>query len=266
MKIIQLTDTHLMPPGLLVNGVDPEAQLRAAVADIVARHADADLMVITGDLCNFGDPEAYALLREILEPVPFAVRLMLGNHDRRPEFVAVFPDQPRDTNGHVQSFMDTAFGRLLFLDSHEAGVIGGIYGPERMAWLDAALNGAGDLPVTVFIHHPPVFDGIGHFREISLHDGGAVLARLAGHAPGVRHVVFGHIHIPLTGTSAEGIGFSSGQACSHRFIMDLNARDPWWTGGNPCYRVLFLDEDGFRAFGAEVGQIPTEQAPVCAGP
>lgn len=266
MKIIQLTDTHLMPPGLLVNGVDPEAQLRAAVADIVARHADADLMVITGDLCNFGDPEAYALLREILEPVPFAVRLMLGNHDRRPEFIEIFPDQPLDTNGHVQSFMDTAFGRLLFLDSHEAEVIGGIYGPDRMAWLDAALNGAGTLPVTVFIHHPPVFDGIGHFSKISLHDDGAVLARLAAHAPGVRHIVFGHIHIPLAGTSAEGIGFSSGQACSHRFIMDLDARDPWWTGGNPCYRVLFIDGHGFRAFGAEVGQIPTEQAPICAGP
>ena len=64
MKIIQLTDTHLMPPGLTACGVDPEAQLRAAVADIMARQADADLLVITGDLCNDGDAEAYELLRE----------------------------------------------------------------------------------------------------------------------------------------------------------------------------------------------------------
>ncbi|WP_417809712.1 phosphodiesterase [Thioclava sp.] len=266
MKIIQLTDTHLMPPGIAVNGVDPEAQLREAVSDIVARHGDADLLVITGDLCNFGDPEAYELLREILAPVPFAVRLMLGNHDRRPKFVAVFPDQPRDSNGYVQSSIDTAFGRLLFLDSHEEGVIGGIYGPDRMAWLDAALNDAGAQPVTVFIHHPPVFDGIAHFSKIGLHDDGAVLVRLAAHAPGVRHIIFGHIHIPLSGTSAEGIAFSSGQACSHRFITDVAARAPWWTGGNPCYRVLFLDDHGFRAFGAEVGQSPTEQAQPCDGP
>ncbi|MDY6962761.1 MAG: phosphodiesterase, partial [Pseudomonadota bacterium] len=32
MKIIQVTDTHLMPSGVVVNGVDPEKQLRAAVA------------------------------------------------------------------------------------------------------------------------------------------------------------------------------------------------------------------------------------------
>ena len=266
MKIIQLTDTHLMPPGVVVNGVDPEKQLRAAVGDITAKHADADLLVITGDLCNYGDPEAYELLREILAPVTFDVRLMLGNHDDRPNFVAAFPQHPRDENGHIQSYMDTAFGRLLFLDSHEHQTIGGIYGADRLAWLDAALAGAGDDPVTVFIHHPPFDAGIGHFEQIGMHDDGAIMARLAAHPPGVRHIVFGHIHVPLAGTSAEGIAYSSGQACSHRFITDLDARDPWWTGGNPCYRIITLDDRGLRAYGAEVGQIPTEQAPICAGP
>lgn len=266
MKIIQLTDTHLMPPGVVVNGVDPEAQLRAAVADIVEKHADADLLVITGDLCNYGDPEAYRLLREILEPVPFEARLMLGNHDHRPAFVEAFPDHPRDQGGYVQSFLDTAFGRLLFLDSHEYGVIGGIYGADRLAWLDSALAGAGDLPVTVFIHHPPIDPGIGHFEAIGMHDEGEIMKRLSAHTPGVRHILFGHIHVPLSGTSADGIAYSSGQACSHRFITDLEARDPWWTGGNPCYRVVILDGHGLRAYGAEVGQIPTERAPICEGP
>lgn len=83
MKIIQITDTHLVPPGIAVNGVDPEKQLRAAVADIVEKHADADLLVMTGDLCNYGEPEAYELLRDILAPVSIPVQLMLGNHDRR---------------------------------------------------------------------------------------------------------------------------------------------------------------------------------------
>ncbi|MEI4485925.1 phosphodiesterase [Frigidibacter sp. MR17.14] len=266
MKIIQLTDTHLMPPGEMANGIDPERMLRAAIADILARQADADLLVITGDLCNHGDPEAYALLRDILAPLPMPVLLMLGNHDHRPNFVAAFPDHPRDPAGHVQSVIDTDHGRLLFLDTHEAGVIGGIYGADRLAWLNTALEGAGDLPVTVFVHHPPVADGIRHFRDISLHDGGALLARLAAHPPGIRHIVFGHIHMPLCGTSPEGIAFSSGQSCTHRFIMDTELPDPFWTGGNPCYRVLFLDGRGFRAFSAEVGEPVVSRAPVCEGP
>ena len=102
LKIIQITDTHLVPPGNLVNGVDPELQLRRTLDDVLARHADADLLVITGDLCNDGDPEAYALLREILSSVPFPIRLMLGNHDRRPAFVDAFPDHP---SGHAADFM-----------------------------------------------------------------------------------------------------------------------------------------------------------------
>ena len=266
MKIIQLTDTHLMAPGIVVNGVDPEKQLRAAVSDILAKHGDADLLVISGDLCNYGDPEAYALLREILAPAPFETRLMLGNHDHRPNFVAAFPDHPRDDSGHIQSVLDTEFGRLLFLDSHEAGTIGGVYCEKRLAWLEMTLRAAGDLPVTVFIHHPPIDCGIAHFDNIGMHDDGAVMAGLAAHPAGVRHIVFGHIHVPLSGTSAEGIAYSSGQACSHRFITDLDAPDPWWTGGNPCYRIIMLDQQGLRAYGAEVGQVRNEQAQACVGP
>lgn len=266
MKIIQITDTHLVQSGLIVNGLDPERQLRSAVADAVKRHADANLLVITGDLCNHGEPAAYALLRDILAEVPFPIRLLLGNHDRRPAFFDAFPDHPRDEAGYVQSWMDTEFGRLVFLDSHEPGVIGGIYGKDRLDWLDRALADAGHLPVTVFVHHPPVDPGLRHFERIGMHDEGAVMARLATHRGGIRHIVFGHIHIPLTGTSAEGISYSSGQSCTHRFITDLDDPTPWWTGGNPCYRVLLLDAHGFRAYDMEVGQPRTARPELCHGP
>lgn len=267
MKIIQITDTHLVPPGGRVNGVDPEAQLRRAIADVVERHADADLLVMTGDLCDAGDPAAYALLRDVLAPIPFEIRLLLGNHDRRDAFVAVFPEQPRDERGYVQSVMDTPVGRLLFLDSHEPGVIGGIYGADRLAWLDAALAGAGEKPVTVFVHHPPIPDGLAHFVNIGMHDDGAIRARLAAHPGGVRHVVFGHLHLPLTGVGPDGIAYSCGQASAHRFIADPDDRGPWWTAGEPCYRVLTIDDAfGFRAVEVEVGRTPTTRAEFCDGP
>ncbi|WP_118134527.1 phosphodiesterase [Oceanicella sp. SM1341] len=266
MKILQLTDIHLLPPGGTLHGLDPAEQLRGAVADILARQADADLLVLTGDLANDGDPEAYALLREILAPLPMPVRFLLGNHDARPAFRAEFPEAECDATGFVQSFLDTDHGRLLFLDSHSAGEIGGRYCADRLAWLDSALAEAGPLPVTVFVHHPPMPDGLAHFRHIGFHDGEAVLARLRAHAPGLRHVVFGHIHVPLAGTTPSGIAFSSGQACSHRFIADLEDPAPWWTGGAPTYRVLLIDEAGFRAYTLEAGAQRLSRAPVCPGP
>ena len=99
-----------------------------------------------------------------------------------------------------------------------------------------------------------------------MHDNGAMMRTLAAHEGGVRHIVFGHIHVPLAGTSAEGIAYSSGQACAHRFITDITSPVPFWTGGNPCYRIIMLDEKGFRAYGVEVGETITGQAPVCEGP
>ncbi|MDO5642621.1 MAG: phosphodiesterase [Paracoccus sp. (in: a-proteobacteria)] len=266
MKIIQITDTHLLPPGGRLHGIDPAAQLARITAHIVADHGDTDLVVITGDLCNDGDPSAYAMLADLLAPLRCEVRLLIGNHDARPAFRAAFPDHPVDAHGFVQSWMDTPDGRLLFLDSHEPGHIGGRYCEKRLGWLHEALGSAGEQPVTVFIHHPPVPDDLAHFRKIGLHDAGAVMALLAAHPAGVRHIVFGHLHVPLCGTSPEGIAFSAGQSCAHRFITDIDNPTPWWTNGPPCYRVLMLDKAGFRAYAAQLDEPKLARAGVCAGP
>lgn len=264
MKIIQITDTHLLPPGRTLHGIDPADQLARVIADVVARHADANLVAITGDLCNDGDPEAYALLRALLAPLACPVRLMLGNHDARPAFRDAFPDHPVDANGFVQSWLDAPQGRLLFLDSHHPGTIGGRYCTDRRAWLEDALKDAG--PVAVFIHHPPVPDGLAHFDNIRLHDMEAVTGPLRAHAPGVAHIVFGHIHVPLAGTSPEGFAYSSGQSCAHRFVTAVDDPTPWWTDGPPCYRVLHWDALGFRAYTAQVGERRISRGLFCAGP
>jgi len=266
MKIIQFTDTHLVRPGELLYTLDPADQLRRAVGDVARRHGDADLVVITGDLCNDGDPRAYALLREVLAPLSCPVRLLLGNHDERTAFREAFPDQPVDEAGFVQSWIDTPQGRLLFLDTNHPGHIGGRYCEARRGWLERALAGAGQAPVTLFLHHPPFSSGLAHFRHIGLHDAEAVTGPLRAYPGGVRHIVFGHVHVPMAGTSADGFAYSSGQGSSHRFIAEPDEPAPWWTGGNPCYRVLMLDETGFRAYNVEAGEPALVRARECAGP
>jgi len=54
MKIIHLTDTHLVAPGKTLYGIDPQARLFAAVADIRRHHSDEDLIVVTGNLTPLG--------------------------------------------------------------------------------------------------------------------------------------------------------------------------------------------------------------------
>ncbi len=127
MKIIQITDTHLVRPGETIYGLDPTARLRAVVDDILLCHADADLAVVTGDMTDRGEREAFRAFRNEISRLPMPVRLLLGNHDDRRAFRDVFQEHPVDPGGFVQSVLDgpEGVGRLIFLDTNEAGWSGG---------------------------------------------------------------------------------------------------------------------------------------------
>ena len=58
MKIIQVTDTHLMPRGTELNGLNPNERLESCIASITEHHSDAEFCIITGDLTDRGDPDA----------------------------------------------------------------------------------------------------------------------------------------------------------------------------------------------------------------
>ena len=83
MKLIHLTDTHLVPKGSNLFGRDPRVVLDAAIADINAHHADAELLVLTGDLTPWGEPEAFANLAEALAALKLLIRLLIGRLNSR---------------------------------------------------------------------------------------------------------------------------------------------------------------------------------------
>ena len=117
MKFIHLTDPHFIPPGKTLYGRDPRVALDAAVADINAANSDAEMVVITGDLTHWGEPEAFANLADCLAPLTMPVKLLIGNHDHRPTFREHFPDQGIDANGFMQSIHETPAGAFIFLDT-----------------------------------------------------------------------------------------------------------------------------------------------------
>ena len=43
MKIIHITDTHIMPHGVELNGLKPSERLESCIANIIEHHADAEL-------------------------------------------------------------------------------------------------------------------------------------------------------------------------------------------------------------------------------
>ncbi|MGK7870844.1 phosphodiesterase [Falsiroseomonas sp. E2-1-a20] len=246
-QVIHLTDLHLVPPGERLYGLDPEARLRAAVASIAERHgaggaAPAAMVIITGDLANDGQPEAYALLREILPGLPCPWHLIPGNHDDRAALLAAFPDLPTDPDGHVQAAFETPVGRFLLLDTKEPGTHAGRLGERRLAWLAARL--ADDAsPVFLWLHHPPQHVGIHVMDGYSLTDAAALWEVLRPHRDRIRHLFHGHLHRPMSG-SWRGIPFSSLGGTNHQVALDLTVR-PDVPGSHepPVYGLVRITED-----------------------
>ncbi|ABD04885.1 Metallophosphoesterase [Rhodopseudomonas palustris HaA2] len=211
MKLIQLSDIHLTAPGATIGGRDPRRNFERALAHVLRDHHDAELMVITGDLSDWGDRDDYLWLRTTLDAFPIPTRLCIGNHDRRDVFLGVFPEY--DDGGFVQGMHDVSAGRCLFLDTVEPNTHAGRYCDARQVWLQRQLTGHPG-PFLLFMHHHPMPTHLGPMDRIGLSDGAAFRSIVGAHRNRIRHVFFGHCHLPLAG-SIGGVPTSSLRGTNH---------------------------------------------------
>lgn len=248
MKLIHLTDPHLVAPGGAILGRDPLANLESAIDDINAEHHDADLVVISGDLTNDGEEAAYrALARQLGRLVP-PWRLTLGNHDDRKLFRAVFPQAP-GVEGFVQARTDLTDATVITLDTLKPGAVGGELCATRLSWLDRQLAGL-DKPAYLFLHHPPFAVHMAALDGCRLGEPEALWAVLQRHPGAVRHIFAGHVHRNIAG-SWRGIPFTTLFGTNHQTALTFdnvfrNSLEP------PSYAVVFATLDGvtvhFNAF------------------
>jgi 3',5'-cyclic AMP phosphodiesterase CpdA len=245
MKILQVTDTHVVEDGGLIYGIDSAARLEACVAHINAHHADARFCILSGDLTNEGTPGAYRALKGILDGLAVPYHIMIGNHDDRENLLAAFPGTPRDEAGFVQYVLMTPAGRLLVLDTVTPGTHGGRFCARRAAWLGERLDEAGDDPVYIFMHHPPFPIGLPAMDRIGLDDPEPFAAAVSGRAnsANIRHIFFGHVHRSVSG-SWRGIAFSALPSTVHQVALDLEAVTPVpKTQEPPGYGVILIEPE-----------------------
>lgn len=235
MKFIVLSDLHLIAGNGLLHGNAPSERLDLCLDDIQSWHADAAFCVISGDLADAGEPEAYAYLKARLARFPLPVFLMIGNHDDPRAFRAVFPESPRDfvqhsheADGQIFLFLDTVMDRE---DAHE-----GVLCDDRLAWLTSRLAQAGDKPVHIFMHHPPFDIGIAYVDNIKLQNG-AEFARVLTSAANIRQVYFGHVH-RMTSVHWNGIPFVSVPSLNHQVPLVPESVSGEYSNEPPAYAVV----------------------------
>ena len=243
MKFIHLTDPHLVAPGGLLHRLDPQVRLRAALASIASEHADAAFVVVTGDLADRGEADAYAALRAELARLPMPVHLLPGNHDHRERLREAFPQAPVDADGYLQFAFSAAGHRFIGLDTLEPGASWGRFCQRRADGLAAELSRSAPEPVLLFMHHPPFAVGLAPMDAIALRDSGPLRAALAPHRARIRHLFFGHLHRPLAGSWC-GIPTSTLRGTNHQIALALDETRHYIVSHEPPqYAVVLLDPE-----------------------
>jgi Icc protein len=195
MVIAQISDTHILARSSdqAVSASRAE-NLRQCVADI--NRQGVDVVVHTGDSVHHGVAEEYALLREILAELEPPLFITPGNRDQQAALRTAFSDfsyLPRDGDLLHYAIEDYPV-RLVALDSVAAGERKGVFGEQRLAWLEETLAQEPDRRTLLFVHHPPFDVAPDYYGGYLRPQEAADLAALVSRHPQVERLLCGHVH------------------------------------------------------------------------
>jgi 3',5'-cyclic AMP phosphodiesterase CpdA len=219
MLIAQMTDIHI--------GFDPEARpeelnrqrFRATLERLLKQPNTPDMLVLTGDITDRGDPDSFGKTAKLLAECPFPVHVMVGNHDEREALLQAFPATPSD-GGFVHWTVEQDGLLVVFLDTTEPGRHGGAFCETRRDWLRATLAANPETPTLIFMHHPPVVSGI---EWMDPSPGESWIANFAAAIDGqgqVRAIHCGHLHRPLL-TQFNGVPLGVTPSVAPLVSLDL---------------------------------------------
>lgn len=199
--LAHLSDTHLTPEGVRYNAVlDADAALGRAVdllADAVTDGRRLDGVVVTGDLTDTGDPDAYRRLREALERLGVPVVYATGNHDVRTEFHRSLLG--RESDRPILQVHDLAGLRVVVLDSTIPGHGHGRLDRAHLDELAAVLADPAPHGTVVALHHAPLPAPSPLLSYFALESASRAALAAAVADTDVRLVLAGHHHLPQAG-------------------------------------------------------------------
>jgi 3',5'-cyclic-AMP phosphodiesterase len=198
--LVQITDVHLTPSGLLRPGVRPRDNLLSGLRLLEASGIRPDVFLLTGDLADAGDGPSYddlaGILAEAVRGSGASVVYLPGNHDDRAAFRCHLDGGADDGPVNQTHWRDGL--RIIALDSTVPGEAHGALADETLDYLRAELETAAPDGTVVALHHPPVRSPIEPIAAIRLRDPERLRDAIAG--SDVRIVVCGHNHHPALGT------------------------------------------------------------------
>ena len=155
--IIHVSDPHFLANGVRLGGrFDVESNFARTLEAIRAVHPHPAAIVITGDLADLGEPDAYRRLRRAVEPVAQELAAPIvwvaGNHDERPALREGLLDLP-PTQEPVTGVWDLDGLRLIALDTSVPGWHHGDLDAGQLSWLGEILSEPAPHGTLLAMHH-----------------------------------------------------------------------------------------------------------------
>ncbi|MDT0156922.1 phosphodiesterase [Microbacterium sp. ARD32] len=229
--IIHLSDPHLVAGGARHSGgSDSDGNLDLTLETIRRVHPNPSAIVVTGDLTDFGEVDAYRRLRAAIEPVAADLRCPIvwvaGNHDERPALRSTLLGGEA-TEDPVTGVWDLDGLRLIALDSSVPGWHHGDIDRAQRDWLAGVLAEPAPHGTLLAMHHPPLPAHVPLFDILELRHQDELADIIRG--TDVRGILAGHLHYSCSGTFA---GIPVSVASSTCYTMNL---------GRPAQQVNGMD-------------------------
>ncbi|MBT2485570.1 MULTISPECIES: metallophosphoesterase [unclassified Microbacterium] len=229
--IIHVSDPHFLAAGARLGGrYDVEANFARTLQAIRVVHPHPAAIVVTGDLADLGEPEAYRRLRAAVEPVAAElgspVIWVAGNHDERPALRRDLLDLA-PTQEPVTGVWDLDGLRLIALDTSVPGWHHGDLDDAQLSWLADILSRPAPHGTLLAMHHPPLPSHLPLFDILELRHQDELAEIVRG--SDVRGILAGHLHYSAHGMFA-GVPVSVASATCYTMNVarppaDVNGMD-----------------------------------------
>lgn len=223
LSLLHLSDTHLVGGDRPLFGVlETERKLDQLFHKVSGSGLDIAAIIITGDLADVGEAEAYEKLAGIVDPWAHSlgaeVVWVMGNHDKREPFSEVLFGQAAsmEPQDHVYQWQGL---RLVSLDTSVPGYHHGQLTDDQLAWLRRQLETPAPQGTLIAMHHPPLPAPAPLMGIIELDEQDAFWGAISG--SDVRGILAGHLHhISFSATHGVPVSVAAGMCYNIDLLGD----------------------------------------------
>lgn len=239
IKLIQITDTHILDEGMnprSFDGFDTSVSLKKVVAKVRTDENNADCIILTGDLVHEPSVNAYQKLADNLSTLTIPIISLPGNHDD-PEMMKYVMGENGFNTANLHQLGNWL---LILLNSKLEYEHSGELTKSELEFLKSTLEQNPDKHCLVALHHHPVSINSPWMDSMILNNADDFL-NIVDKFTHVRGIIWGHIHQKFESKRGDVLLLGTPSTCKQFkpkakvYAVDSKA---------PGYRNIELTDDG----------------------